>query len=673
MKRSLLAALTLSLAGQAFAAFEDLGAGARAPGLGGAFTALADDSYAPFYNPAGLAQLQRSQFSASYSRLYMGLSDGSDLGLSQFAYAHPLKGGRQGTLATSFERFSLGGLYNEQTIYFSYGRILWVRDSGAKLLGGLNAKYLSHSFSAGPEAANACNLQICDRGADPVLSGSNSKSVFDADLGLLYRFPRRFQIGLFAQHLLKPDVGFASSDKLPMNIRTAAAYKSLWMTLSGELRMNEAPDGSQDKDFIVAAERFFPTLDYGQFGVRGSLGLGTRDWRQITTGLSYRINKIQFDYAFLMPIGTVKGTAGNHRMSVTFHFGAPTAEDEISKELIEKARMIREGKGLYGYEFVEELKPQDLNDPQLAEIKRLILEGHFRKAHHLLSQKIKDLELSPTEPLATLGNRLDLIASYYPDLSEVVEAWEIELSSGIHHFINARDRSAILHVSYALSLNSNNSKLDHFLGKLEAATEIAAHRLPAAHPRNFVDELLYKVEAANNRRDYHQVLQLLQDIEEIDPTNVTALERVGSTYFVLGKYDAALATWRKALPLEIKPKEIEALKEYMKQAEEKLGRKEVTLPGGITAPVTETLLKPAGEAAGLPTPAEAEKAALQRVPGSRGDPRDISALYQRGVEHYARGEYLQATAMFLRILQIDPSNAQAKKALARIEQRSPKR
>jgi hypothetical protein len=41
-------------------------------------------------------------------------------------------------------------------------------------------------------------------------------------------------------------------------------------------------------------------------------------------------------------------------------------------------------------------------------------------------------------------------------------------------------------------------------------------------------------------------------------------------------------------------------------------------------------------------------------PAKRGDPRDVEGLYEKGVEHYARGEYLEASAMFLRILQIDP-------------------
>ena len=51
------------------------------------------------------------------------------------------------------------------------------------------------------------------------------------------------------------------------------------------------------------------------------------------------------------------------------------------------------------------------------------------------------------------------------------------------------------------------------------------------------------------------------------------------------------------------------------------------------------------------------------------DQRDIERLYQKGVEHVTRGEYLQATAMFMRRLQIDPENAPAQKGLEHIRSR----
>ncbi|MDX6768095.1 MAG: hypothetical protein SF051_01070, partial [Elusimicrobiota bacterium] len=72
-------------------------------------------------------------------------------------------------------------------------------------------------------------------------------------------------------------------------------------------------------------------------------------------------------------------------------------------------------------------------------------------------------------------------------------------------------------------------------------------------------------------------------------------------------------------------------------------------------------------------PAAPPPAAVIKPKAPSGDPRDVERLYQKGVEHYARGEYLQATAMFIRIIQIDPENAQARKALERIDRRRPRR
>lgn len=661
--RTLLSTLLASLlaAQPALAAFEDLGSGARAPGLGNAFTALADDAYAAYYNPAGLAQLERPHFSAAYAKLYTGLSDGSDLGLSQLAYAHPLKNGRLGTAAGGWSKFGLGDLYDEQTFLISYGRTVLSRESGSRLMLGASAKYLNRSFKRLGEAAAACDQGQCNKGADPVLSGSNSKGTPDVDLGLVYRFPRRFQAGLMVQHLTRPNVGFAGADKLPMNARLGLAYKSLWMSLIGEARLEPAPDGSTDKELIVGAERYFPTLDRGQFGVRGSLGFGSREHRQFTFGASYRINKVQFDYAYLIPVGGFKGADGTHRMALGFHFGAPTAEDEISRELLDRARLLQAGtRGAgYGYEFQEQLRPHDLNDPRLAEVKARIAEGQYRLAHAALDAKVR--ELPEEASLQRLLKRLEIVAFYYPDLHPV-ERWERAVASSIERVIQGQDRQALLHASYAYRLNSGDMKLERYLGKLETTLQLKADRLAPDNPRGFIEEYLYRVESANSRRDYARVETLLKDILELEPDNLTALERVGSYYFIIGRHEEALKVWEKALPLETKPAEVESLKQYIRQAREKLGQTGAKLPGDVAAPPpAPPALEPA------PVPVE-----IPPTPQA-GDPREIADLYQKGVEHYARGEYLQATALFMRILQIDPANAPARKALERIERQGLRR
>lgn len=665
MRSLLTAALAVLLAVPGRAAFEDLGAGARAPGMGNAFTALADDAYAIHYNPAGLAQLDRAQFSASYARLYLGLSDGSDLGTSELMFAQPLYQGKQGVLGFGWERFSLSGLYTEQTLTGSYGRKLWSNDEGAQFLAGVNAKYLTHSFSTPAEAAAACNSGLCTYGSDPVLSGPTTKSVPDADVGLIYRFPRRFQLGLAVQHVTQPNVGFAGTDQLQRAESLGLAYKSLWLSLIGEVKMLPSASGGTDRQVIFAAERYFPTLDYGQFGLRGSLGygLGGADWRQITIGAAYRVNKIQFDYAFLIPVGGVQAQSGSHRVSLTFHFGAPTSDEEIGQELLQQAKHLREHGPDYGYEYSSELKPLSLDDPRLSDVRRLLDERRYRTAKTALTDFASHQPLS--QALIRLSNRLELVAYYFTDLPEPQNKYDRTLIQALRSFLTGQDRIAMLQASYAFSLKPEDARLDHLLDDMEKAIGIKAMRLAADHPRDFMDEMLYQIEFANTRGDMNRVESLLSDVLILDPENATALERLGSLRYLTGRLPEAITAWEAAARIETRQLELESLREYLRLARERLGKR---MPGGVAAPT-----EPGAAPAPAPAPApRAEAPAPAPATGAAGDPRIIESLYQNGVEHYARGEYLQASAMFLRILQIDPENEQARKALERIDSRRPK-
>ncbi len=58
--------LTISFTPEVHAFFESYGAGLRANAMGGAFTAVADDTSAVYYNPAGLAQLKNHKFSTEF-------------------------------------------------------------------------------------------------------------------------------------------------------------------------------------------------------------------------------------------------------------------------------------------------------------------------------------------------------------------------------------------------------------------------------------------------------------------------------------------------------------------------------------------------------------------------------------------------------------------------------
>ena len=644
------AALALALLRPASAAFEDLGAGARAPGMGNAFTAVADDAYAVFYNPAGLSQLASPEFSASYSRLFMGLTDNSNLGLSNLVYATPLKGGAWGRFGFGWQRFSLVDLYSEQTLIFSYsGSPLLRRSEIGTLDWGVNLKYLSRSFTTPPEAYNAKSDGLAFTGLpDPVLSGANSMNTLDADAGLLLRATQRLSFGLMVTHLLEPSVGFAdNTDVLSRGYKLGFGFKSLWTNLSSDLQFSRAPDGSLDKLAVVAAERYFPTLEHGQFGVRGSLGLGTRDLREVTAGLSYRINAIQLDYAFMLPLGTIQGTDGTHRVGLTYHFGAPRAEDEYAAELLARLRTAQPAAAAgYTYEF-EALKRLAVSDRVLAAMIRADIEaGRYTQALKYL----KDMVEIEDPELRSLRSRLTLVTASMPTLTDPKLKWELVASQGIGDYLDGRDSTAVKRLAYAYSIKPDDPGLEHLLLAVEAATGLKGERVT---PRwlgklSLVEEKLLRTQIALRENKPLEARLLGDAVLELEPANATALARVGTAQYLLGRPEEALAAWTQALQFEKSPGERAILARAIRQAESDV--KKLKEQGGAKAEAVKA-------APPVPPKALAEPA----------DPREIERLYREGVELYVVGDKGQAAEIFRRILEIDPDNAQALKALKRLE------
>jgi tetratricopeptide (TPR) repeat protein len=160
-------------------------------------------------------------------------------------------------------------------------------------------------------------------------------------------------------------------------------------------------------------------------------------------------------------------------------------------------------------------------------------------------------------------------------------------------------------------------------------------------------ELLAGIEAAYRKGDYNRGLALVKKVYELKQADVTTLDRVGSIYYVLGRYGDALTVWQTALPMEKNLKRRRELSRSITVARQTLG------------------LGPEGQP--LP-PAAAKPATRPKPPATRvaPDKKVIERLYQSGVKHYAAGEYLQATTIFLRIAALDPGNARAAKALERL-------
>ncbi len=644
MRRALAAALlSLALAAsapaRASAAFADLGLGARGVGMGNAFVPIADDVYTLYYNPAGLALLDRPEFGTAYTRYLLGLTDNSNLNSSFLGYAQPLKD-EWGTAAVGWQQFDLSGLYQEQTFFLGYGRAL-ARDLGpGDLYGGANLKMLRRSFDPGGSAGNAFNDSLIATGqADPVLAAKHSMTAPDIDVGLLYRMRENYSAGLSLSHVTQPNIAFspADTDKLPMNVKLGLGYRSLLSNIAAQYETVESPIGTQDQRFTVGAERWFPWLLVGNVGVRGALSFGSREYKQLSTGASYQSRRFRVDYAFVLPINGMPGQ-GSHQFSFSIRFGSAKEPDESVTEVLAAMRRIKEGT----VPAEVAVKSQGLSESQrvlleeqVTHARALALEAQYAKAAASLS---KALALGPEDPklLKSFG-RLNFVATLVPELPNfkadpVQAAWH----QGIMSYLAYDDAAAVDKLSYALSLAPESHEIDVFLSQLELATGLKRKELPKATPAALeVDRLLTQAATAIQEGRYNDVISLAEEVLKRDPDNVSAFEDLGIAYFAQSDYPASAAAWEKALALEKDPVRRALLETQLKS-------------------VRNLMKRPQRAAPKTPTGA---------VPVER-----VQQLYSQGLDYYAAGQLDKARAVLEQALSLDPQNTEVRKALNRVQE-----
>lgn len=308
------AVVLLSISSQCWGAFQDVDWGARPVGMGGAFTAIADDANAPLYNPAGLVQVQWHEVSAMYSRLFSGVDlyagqDTTRLDQSYLSYvSKPIR--NIGSLGLSWASFNTTHLYREDTVALSYGRNLgdFMTPLGNSLAAGVSVKFLRRSISVDSYTAN-----------DPVFAqGSDSASGVTADVGLLYKpeegVMEGWRFGFSGLNLTRPDVGFRDKDQVPILWRFGTAYQAKqlpWFVPALDLTRR---DGKTNVQGGVESWLFQDALGLRAGGNRQEATAGMSCYYAATQKLGFRL-----DYGISIPF-YVKDTSGSHRLAMTLYF-----------------------------------------------------------------------------------------------------------------------------------------------------------------------------------------------------------------------------------------------------------------------------------------------------------------------------------------------------------------
>jgi hypothetical protein len=298
------ASLILCFSATGYAAFPDIGISARPLGMGGAFTAVADDASAAFWNPAGLVQLGHLEVSSMYLN-YAGIDNVSSQMLSG---AIPLPW--NSTLAGSLLQTGETDLYKEQTFLVSYGQDIY-EYIPLPIAVGASLKRLSASYmNFDPD--------------DPLFSGATNNTASTTGiafaLGVILQATPSLKFAAAFDNLASPNLALNTGDAgntLNLAYRFGGAYTYRGKpaasgtyteaTFAAEFAQEELTPSISVSQLRVGTEVWFKNLGFADSAVALRAGvnnlLNDENARNLNVGGGYRFVVgetvgVQLDYAF---------------------------------------------------------------------------------------------------------------------------------------------------------------------------------------------------------------------------------------------------------------------------------------------------------------------------------------------------------------------------------------
>lgn len=269
--------------------------------MGGASLAGLGDSAALFLNPAAAARLERPEAYMMYNQLYTGLKGVGGIGQGFASVGVPTK---YGTLAAGYGEFSAAGLLDERVVGLSYSRSFGMLDAG------VTGKYLYHSYQIGSDPLAA---------SDPVFAHGTSRSALALDAGVIASLSDSLKAGLTVRNINSPDVGLASTDRVPREVQAGLSYmiKAWDLRLTADYVYRDVPSGS-------LTDRAVPSVGVEKGFVNDMVLFragATPD--SFTGGIGIRCGPVDFDYAFVLSRGLMANNAGSQQAGFRYRFGGP--------------------------------------------------------------------------------------------------------------------------------------------------------------------------------------------------------------------------------------------------------------------------------------------------------------------------------------------------------------
>src|SRR5471030_2497296 len=195
---------------------------------------------------------------------------------------------------------------------------------------------------------------------------------------------------------------------------------------------------------------------------------------------------------------------------------------------------------------------QSRSDRSTGQVKNFIKQGMeaFQEGNFALAtQKFNQAQdAAPgNKSSETMIARLSAVTGFVPQSTGGEEA-QTFIRKGAIAYVDGRDlKVSVNSLRYAFNKNPRDEKL---LGLLNMVEKEAGVSEITRHPEGpeqftFVDQKTYDARQSIYDGHYDAAVRRAQDVLDLEPNNVTALQIMGSAFFLMEQKDKAVAVWRQ--------------------------------------------------------------------------------------------------------------------------------
>ncbi len=480
--------------------FVSWGAGAKSLGMGRAFMAVADDASATYWNPAALVRMDRKEVMALHATLF------ADTNYNFLSYVHPTA--KSGVFGANIVRLHSGGFEkinisvdpNSQDIVkienvgtFEDSRMAFTLAYGKKIRENLSigfaGKYLTQRLDTSESGAITFDMSTFVEGINTTLP--------------------EIRLAFAIQNIISSSFG-DTEDKMPLMLKMGASHSFLKNKLLVAFDIEQSLAARANMGWHLGTEYWLMNYLAVRLGFEGEKGI-----RETTAGFGLKYKDYGLDYAF-----SLHDMGLSHRVSGSWKIGDSVSANRaaiISRLLKEAVESYRKGDLLLSHNRLERVLDIDPGnkDAQMMSKKIQIVIGHID---------------------AVVGDTEDAVST----------------RKGIVSYVEGDDMGAVNAFRYAYYKKPENMKLLSLLNKIEKdlgmpLTEAYKETLAGF---TIIDQKVFDARQAIIDGRYDKALIKSQEILNLEPNHVTALEIMGSAFFMMDQQEKAKEVWQRVLEVD---------------------------------------------------------------------------------------------------------------------------